>query len=611
MHEQPLYKLLKQMDYDQLDELAQEIREYIKKVVFSNNGHLASNFGVVELTLSLYRVFDPSQDVVIWDTSHQSYVHKLLTGRWNSFSTLRSLNGISGFTSIKESNYDRFGAGHAGTSISAALGYSLADSYKNNNRSIIAVIGDGSINCGMALESLNQLKYQNANIKIILNNNDMSISNNVGALAGIFSRLRTKREYYQFKQFVKDTLSESPFGQDLEAVLKKIKDSIKYSVYRSPVGYFEDMGIKYFGPVDGHNISELDVAFSLLKEYNDSPAILHVITKKGKGLEEAEKNPTKFHGVSKPSENKNPSYSTIVGKVLAYLKGYDFVAFTAAMSDGTGLEELKKVAPGKVIDMGITEPSIVTTAAAFSLNGILPVVAIYSTFMQRAFDSIIHDVALQNAPVLFLLDRAGLVGEDGPTHHGAFDISFLRLIPDIRILTPIDGQDLADMLYTAIVKGIKEPTFIRYPKEYENNTIQNIIDSVKIVDEEWIYIKKSTSKDYILGVGTICKTLKECVKDYDINVIAVRSVKPLDTAVMQELSEKAENILVFEEGSLKGGFNEEIFKVCRKTVLPFGIKDSFIPAGSRQELLNMCGLDHQKIKEVIEAFIRSKEMDIV
>src|SRR6056297_29559 len=405
--EQPYYKEIRKMNYSQLYEFADDIRKYVYEVVYSNNGHLASNFGVVELTLALYRVFDPYEDVVIWDTSHQAYIHKLLTNRWDDFKTLRSYNGLSGFTNIFESDADKFGAGHAGTSISAALGYALADKITKKDRSVISIIGDGSFTCGMALESLNQLKYQKTNVKIILNSNDMAISPNVGTLSSLFSKIRMKKNYNALKKFVKDILGDSELGQDLENMIKQMKEGFKHTVYSEPVGFFEDLGIKYIGPIDGHNIKEVELFLNYLKQYDEGPVVLHVLTTKGKGYVNAENEPSKFHGVSKPVEKIGVSNSKIVGSVLSHISDENFLAFTGAMAAGTGLNVLKDKDPEKLIDMGITEASIVTTAASLSLGGILPVVDIYSTFMQRAFDSIIHDVALQKIPSLFLLDRAG------------------------------------------------------------------------------------------------------------------------------------------------------------------------------------------------------------
>ncbi|MDO7976677.1 1-deoxy-D-xylulose-5-phosphate synthase [Oceanotoga sp. DSM 15011] len=604
MNEEHLYHDLYKMDYEQLDLLAQKMRKYIMETVYSNNGHLASNFGVVELTLALYRVFNPEEDVVIWDTSHQSYVHKLLTGRWEEFKTLRRMNGISGFTNIHESKYDKFGAGHAGTSISAALGYFIGDKCNDKKRNIISIIGDGAFTCGMALESLNQLKYMNSNVKIILNSNDMSISPNVGSLSTMLSKIRMKKNYKDIKKNMKDMLNDSEIGQDLELVLKRLKDAVKYTIYSEPIGFFEDLGIKYYGPVDGHNIRDLELFLRLLKDHEDGPAVLHVLTTKGKGFENAEKNPDKFHGVSKKTNNQNLSYSKIVGHTLSYIQKENFITFTAAMKDGTGLDILEKTNPNKIIDMGITEPSIVTTAAATSLAGVYPVVDIYSTFMQRAFDSIIHDVALQGIPGLYLLDRAGLVGEDGPTHHGVFDISYLRLIPQIEILTPLNGQDLANMIYTSVKEKPSKPRFIRFPKESTTKTVDEILLNLKNINLNWKYIKTSNNNTYVLAVGTISNTVKKALKDYDLNIIGVRSIKPLDQYVINDLKENADKIIIYEENAEKGGFNEEIYKLLKgKDIYNYGIKDEFITHGSRKELLSLCGLDEQSIKNQIESIM--------
>jgi 1-deoxy-D-xylulose-5-phosphate synthase len=600
MPEKYLYKKLKNMNYKELDDFAMQIRERIFDVIYNNNGHLSSNLGVVELTLALYRIFDPFEDKIIWDTSHQSYVHKILTGRWQEFENIRKMGGISGFTNIFESESDAFGTGHAGTSISALLGYFIGDNLRGLKRNKIAIIGDGALTCGMALESLNQLKSLNSNVKIILNTNDMAISNSVGSLSTLFSKVRVKENYMKMKKRLKNTLNETDIGHDFETVLKKIKDGFKYSIYEEPVGFFEDMGIKYYGPVDGHNIKELEIFLNGIKNYNEGPILLHVLTTKGKGVELVENNPSKYHGVSKKA-GEAISFSEIVGYTLKYLKNFDFIAFTAAMPDGTGLNILKKASPEKVFDLGITEPSIVTTAAAVSITGILPVVDIYSTFMQRSFDSIIHDVALQKLPVLFLLDRAGLVGEDGSTHHGVFDISYLRLIPDIEILAPQDGKDLANMIYTFILKGIEKPTFIRFPKETEKLDEGELISNFKIVDKKWNFLKKSKNKIYILAVGTMTKTVMKALEYEDVNIISVRSIKPLDNFVINELLENAEYILTYEEGSLNGGFNEEIHKRIKNAEIhSFGIEDNFITHGTREQLLEICELDCNSVKKHFE-----------
>ncbi|HOB15799.1 MAG TPA: 1-deoxy-D-xylulose-5-phosphate synthase [Defluviitoga sp.] len=603
----PLYKMLNNMSYEELEELAKEIRKYIYTVISNNSGHLASNLGIVELTLALYRVFDPFEDVIIWDTSHQSYVHKLLTGRWKEFKNIRKKEGISGYTNIFESSADKFGAGHAGTAIAATLGFFLSDKVKHRKRNIIAVVGDGALGCGMTLESLNQLNYQGANVKIVLNDNEMAISKNVGALSQLLNKFRVKKEYTETKKVLKSSLEDSQVGKDFENLLKKFRDALKYVVYSSPAAFFEDMGIKYYGPVEGHDIKKLEEYFNFMKDYDEGPIILHVLTKKGKGFEKIENAPVKYHGVSKKEDKI--SYSKIVGHTLASLKSFEFIAFTAAMSSGTGLDILQEVAPEKVVDLGITEASVVTTAAAVSLGGVLSIVDIYSTFMQRAFDSLIHDVALQNAPVLLLLDRAGLVGEDGPTHHGVFDISYSRLIPNVEIWAPLDAQDLADMIYTSVIQGLKKPRFIRFPRDGEKIDISEVIENLKIVDGEWRFLKKSDSDIYVLAVGTISQTVKKALSEYDLNIIGVRSVKPLDDFVMKTLKEKAKYILVFEEGSLKGGFNEEIYKLRDKHIFAFGIKDEFISHGTREEQLRECGLDVESIRENFEEIFNQLDID--
>ncbi|KLO21066.1 1-deoxy-D-xylulose-5-phosphate synthase [Marinitoga sp. 1197] len=592
------------MNYEQLNSFAKRIREYIYNTVIKNTGHLSSNLGVVELTLALYRVFDPKKDIIIWDTSHQAYIHKLLTGRWDSFKTLRQKNGISGFTNIFESEYDYFGAGHAGTSIAAALGYEIGFRKQGIEKNIIAIFGDGAMTSGMMLESLNQLKSVDSKIKLILLNNEMSISPNVGALAKMLNKIRISNDYFTLKEKLKGSLESTEVGIDIEHALKRLRDGIKHTVYNNAIGVFEDMGIKYYGPVDGHNIKELEKYMNFIKNYKDGPCILHLKTIKGKGMDFAEKNPTKFHGVSNKKTEKI-SYSKVVGNTLKYIaENYEFVAFTAAMEEGTGLNILKKEYPEKVIDLGITEPSIVTAAGGVRLAGTFAIVDIYSTFMQRAFDSIIHDIALQKIPVLFLLDRAGIVGEDGPTHHGVFDISYLRLIPDIEILTPLNAQDLANMIYTSLEKDLNVPTFIRFPRGGELLNINEIIDNLKIVDYNWKVLKRGNEKNVIFVVGQLIEEYKDLWDELNATIIGVRSIKTLDKHILDIYLKNGSNIITIEENNIKGGFNEEIKTYILENKIKcnfhaFGIKDEFVPQGTRKELLEEYVLNSEKLKKII------------
>ncbi|WGS64817.1 1-deoxy-D-xylulose-5-phosphate synthase [Marinitoga aeolica] len=604
MKEKPLYYAIRKMNYEQLDRFANRIRKYIYETVKKNTGHLSSNLGTVELTLALYRVFDPEKDIIIWDTSHQAYIHKLLTGRWHSFSTLRQRHGISGFTNINESKYDYFGAGHAGTSVAAALGYELGFRSQNINKNVIAIFGDGAMTSGMILESLNQLKSINSKIKIILLNNEMSISPNVGALAKMLNKIRISTDYFSLKEKIKVSLESTDVGQDIENALKKVKDGIKHTVYNNALGVFEDMGIKYYGPVDGHNIKELEKYLEFIKNYKDGPCILHLKTIKGKGLDFAEKNPTKFHGVNN-KKTTSTSYSKVVGYTLKNIASkHNFIAYTAAMEEGTGLNILKEKYPEKVIDFGITEPSIVTAAGATRLAGLFTVVDIYSTFMQRAFDSIIHDIALQKIPVLFLLDRAGIVGEDGPTHHGVFDISYLRLIPNIEILTPLNAQDLANMIFTSFEKDLNKPTFIRFPRGGEYLNVDEIIANLKIVDYSWKIIKRGNDKNIIFVVGQLVEEYKKLWEELDATIIGVRNIKNIDEHILQLYLKDNINVITIEENSLKGGFNEEIKSYILKKKIKcslhtFGIKDEFVPQGTRKELLNEFVVKPDEIKKLL------------
>lgn len=611
---------IRQMNYDQLYEFADEIRKYMISVISQNGGHLASNLGTVELTLALYRVFDPFEDYIIWDTGHQAYTHKLLTGRWDRFKSLRTFGGISGFTNIFEDPVDRFGAGHVGTSIAAALGIEKALELEKKHANVVVVIGDGALTSGQALEALNQLKSQNSRVKVILNSNGMSISKNVGGLSVLFESLRTSKLYLNIKEVVKRGITEST-----EFELKKIREAVKVALLGQD--FFESLGIKHFGPVDGHDIHALEEALKRIKDYS-YPTILTVFTTKGKGYMPSENNPTKYHGVDRfdpdSGDFEKPkdavSYSDVFGNVLVKMAREDekIVALTAAMPDGTGLRMFSKEFPDRFIDLGITEQSVVTYAGALAMNGFKPVVAVYSTFLQRAYDQIIHDVALQNLNVLFAIDRAGLVGTDGPTHHGMFDISYLRLIPSMKILTPLNAEDLARILRYVFHQWqtIEGPIAIRYPRDVEFGKIDEIcgkIDSIDLFDPfRWEKIVRG-SEVAIFSVGTLTKDYIEMCKRNNWTLIGVRSVKPLDVKMICEVVSKHAFVFTVEEGTVTGGFGEgfvayinEHLKDCLSDVKIYniGISDQFIPHGSRQQLINYVGLDSTTIEKKIGETIR-------
>lgn len=605
-------------DVSKLKQISQVIRERIIQVVSLNGGHLSSNLGVVELTLALYNVFDPRQDIIIWDTSHQCYTHKLLTGRWDEFATLRQFGGISGYTSLKESNLDRFGAGHAGTSISAALGIERALKLKNQQKNVLVVIGDGALTNGEALESLNQLKALNSKLKIILNDNGMSIAPNVGALSESFAKLRTSPAYVKFKQLVKRVLEGSELGKNFEDELKRIRESMKHFISGSD--FFESLGLKHIGPIDGHDLELMTAVFKRIKHY-DYPVVVHVVTKKGKGFEPAEKDCVTFHSASKfDPESGEPvkkqgyiSYSEVFGETLLRLAQKDerIFAITAAMPDGTGLRCFSQHLPNRFADLGITEQSCVTFAAGLSVAGLKPFVAIYSTFLQRAYDQIIHDIALQDLDVVFAIDRAGLVGEDGPTHHGLSDIALFRTIPRSIIFTPYNSFDLVCLLRTIVEKNMKGVIAVRYIKDSEKVNFEKLWTESKIIDPfKWDILRKGNGKIAVLAVGNMINHVEKLIS-LDPTIVYVRCVKPLDETTMNFLAENHESFVTIEEGFLAGGFGESIVAFMnqhdiRKPVLTIGIPEEFIPHGSRVELLKFCKLDPEGIFETVVSFLKKE-----
>uniref|UniRef100_A0A7C4RWM5 1-deoxy-D-xylulose-5-phosphate synthase n=1 Tax=Fervidobacterium thailandense TaxID=1008305 RepID=A0A7C4RWM5_9BACT len=615
MREQELIEKIRKMNYAQLEEFAREVRRYIISVVSKNGGHLASNLGTVELTLALYRVFDPFEDIIIWDTGHQTYTHKLLTGRWDTFPTLRTFGGISGFTNIFESPTDRFGAGHVGTSIAAALGVEKALNLQGVKKNIVVVIGDGALTSGEALEALNQIKSQNSKIKIIVNSNGMSISKNVGGLALLLENLRTSRVYNKLKELVKKGLNDAA-----ELELKKIREALKVALVGED--FFESLGLKHFGPIDGHDIHDLEQALKGIKDY-PYPTVLTVFTVKGKGYQFSEGNPTKFHGVDKFDPDSGTfekpdgavSYSEVFGNALVHIARRDsrVVALTAAMPDGTGLSAFASAFPERFVDLGITEQSVVTYAGALALYGMKPVVAIYSTFLQRAYDQIIHDVALQRLKVVFAIDRAGLVGADGPTHHGVFDIAFLRPVPNIQILTPLDAKDLVNMLAFILenFEKLNGPVAIRYPRDVEFAKLEEICGKIEPVEPYSWKLKISGKNVALLSVGTLTRLYEEVCQRNDWTLVGVRSVKPLDIVMLKDVIENHDVVVTIEEGTLNGGFAEAVNSFIMSNlfadkvkIINIGIKDQFVPHGSREELLRYTGLDPATVEKRVTEFFQ-------
>jgi len=631
-----LLEVIKNSDIGELQNIAHQIRAFIVDTVQQNGGHLSSNLGTVELTLALYRVFDfPEKDMLVWDTGHQTYTHKILTERMQSFKTLRKMGGISGFTNIFESKYDSFGAGHVGTSIAAALGFEKAKKLSGEPGEVIAVIGDGALTSGNALESLNQVIGQKSNLKIIVNDNGMSISDNVGSFANNFSLIRTGKGYNTFKKQLKSFLRETHLT-GLEAILEWIRDNMKHNLL--PDSIFESMGFKYLGPVDGHDLETLIRVLANIKDGYKKPVVLHIHTKKGCGIDYAEQKPNIFHGVSPLNKNisqnrkesEQISFSDAMGYTLAKFADYDdhLVAITSAMDIGTGLYHFKESCEERFFDLGITEQSSLVFAGAMALKGYHPIYAVYSTFLQRAYDQIIHDIALQKIPLVVAVDRAGLVGNDGPTHHGTFDINMLNPIPNIKVFAPDSVRNMVRIMNFLMGKhwNVTSPIFIRYPRELENLSYEEIDEIIsndeKKDPEKWEVIQNnhynSKLELIIFALGTMFKKSEQMIKkiNFPIRLVQVTSVKPIDTLLIQQLFSSQDNItdqqkivVTIEEGVRTGGFGEHLIGYLKERYQDQIVKticlgiDQFITQGSREELLQETGLSTQAICNTLEAEI--------
>ena len=607
------------MSLAELEELAGEIRELILTTVAKNGGHLAPSLGTVELTLALYSVFDFSRDRLIWDVGHQAYTHKILTGRRDTFHTLRTLGGITGFPKRAESPFDSFGVGHASTSISAALGILIAAEIEQVERKVVAVIGDGALTGGMAFEALNHAGQLKKNLLVVLNDNEMSIDKNVGALSEYLSKIRLKPQFHRAKREFEDFVKNIPFrdvGQKILLAANSVKAGVSAAVF--PGAIFEALGFTYLGPIDGHDIGGMKDVFSRVGVIN-APVLIHVNTTKGKGYAPAETAPEKFHGVGKfdkatgqvIKKKSAPSYTEIFAQAVIDCAARDekIVAITAAMPTGTGLKKFAEKFPRRFFDVGIAEEHAVTLAAGMAAGGLKPVVAIYSTFMQRGYDQILHDICLQNLPVLLCLDRAGLVGEDGATHHGAFDLAYLRTIPNMNILAPKDENELRQMIFAALQKNF--PVAIRYPRG-AGLGVEVATEPEEISWGKAEVIEQSQSPDVaIFAVGTMVKTSADAAKflrekNISADVINARFVKPFDTELIKKSARAAKLLVTCEEGTLTGGFGSAVaeFLADEKISTPllrFGIADKFIEQGTRAELLDMCGLTAEKIsRRIIE-----------
>lgn len=589
---------LKKLNIEEKNKLAQEIREYILQVVSENGGHLASNLGVVELTLALHSVFDMPKDKIIWDVGHQSYVHKIITGRREEFKTIRKLDGLSGFPKINESEYDNFDTGHSSTSISAALGMARARDLKGEDEQVIAVIGDGALTGGMALEALNDAGYSQTKMIVILNDNEMSISKNVGGLNLFLSKLRTKKLYKKSSISVKKMLNKIPvIGKPTVKIIQRMKRSIKQLVI--PKMFFEDIGFIYLGPVDGHNIEQLENILKLSKEL-DKPVLIHVLTKKGKGYKIAEENPDRFHATSpfdietgKPKKEKKNDYSKVFGEKLVNLakNNEKIVAITASMKDGTGLTKFAKEFPDRFFDIGIAEQHAVTMAAGMAKEGMIPFVPIYSSFYQRAYDQVIHDVAIQNLPVIMCVDRAGLVGQDGETHQGLLDMAFFRLVPNLTIMAPKDFKELEEMMEFAIT--LNKPVVIRYPRGGEDTSIKfDKQDKIELGKAEILKEGKDIS---IIAIGNKVSKAMKIAEDYEkegleAEVINARFLKPLDIETIKNSIQKTKKVITIEDGTTINGLGTAIKELIIDENLKdieikeLALPDEFIRHGTVEEL---------------------------
>lgn len=598
---------IKNMSFPELNILAKDIRKFLIHSVAKTGGHLASNLGVVELSISLFNVFNLEKDKIVWDVGHQSYVHKILTGRKDEFHTLRKFKGLSGFPKRHESIYDAFDTGHSSTSISAALGMARARDILGKKFNVVAVIGDGALTGGMALEALNDLGFNKTKVIIILNDNQMSISENVGGLSTYLSNLRIDPSYNKLKNEFNSTMEKTVLGKSIVTSINKVKDSIKQIIV--PGMLFEEMGIKYLGPIDGHNIKELSKVLDMAKNLNE-PVIIHTITQKGKGYEFAEAKPNKFHAVGpfnpdtgETNKKNQLTYSQAFGEEMVKIAedNEKVVAITAAMTEGTGLEKYSKLFPKRFFDVGIAEQHGVTLAAGLAAEGIKPVFAVYSTFLQRAYDQVLHDVCIQKLPVVFAIDRAGIVGEDGETHQGVFDISYLTSMPNMTIMSPKSIEDLKVMLRWAITYD--GPVAIRYPRGGDDPLI-SYKSMEKVTLGKWNVISEG-EEIAIIATGKMVDTAlkaKEILKAKGINPLIIDAcfIKPLDKKIIEQLVEKNYKILTIEDNAIIGGMGSFILSYVNSLKKPFiiknlGYRDKFVPHGDTKALYKLFNLDVDSI----------------
>lgn len=609
---------VKRLASSRLPELAAELRRVIIRTCAANGGHLAPSLGVVELTIALHRVFTTPADKIVWDVGHQAYAHKLLTGRRDAFAALRTLNGISGFPKRHESPHDAFDVGHSSTSISAATGFAVARDLNGRRDKVLAVIGDGSMTGGIAYEAINHAGELNKDLIVILNDNEMSIAENVGAISTFLSRTSSSEFLHRFKKNTELFLKRTDMGGHVLQLAKKVEESFKGLF--TPGMLFEAFGFEYIGPIDGHDLPMLIETMERVKSFENA-VLVHVLTKKGKGYKPAEKNPALFHGVGPfdaetgkilKGKGRATSYTAVFGAAICKLATEDerIVAITAAMPDGTGLSGFSKEFPERFYDVGIAEQHGVTFAAGLAAGGYRPVFAVYSSFLQRAYDQVCHDVCLQNLPVTFAIDRCGVVGNDGPTHHGAFDLSYLRHLPNMTVMAPKDENELQHMLATAINLGT--PAAIRYPRGNGYGVpLDQVLEALPVGRAE---VLRSGNAAAVLALGTMVHPALESAagldgEEIELTVVNARFVKPLDEALIVALAERHGILITIEENALQGGFGSAVLELLEQRglagvrVLRLGYPDAYIPQGEQSELRAMIGLDSGGITASIRTFL--------
>lgn len=617
-------KDLKNLDNEALHELCDELRFYTVNTITEVGGHLAPTLGVIELTTALHYIYNTPKDKLVWDVGHQAYAHKLLTGRFDEFPSIRQYGGLSGFLKRSESKYDVFGAGHASTAISAALGVSEARFQNKDNYRVVAVIGDGAMTGGLAFEAINNAGHLGRQITVILNDNDMSISPNVGALSKYFTRLISNPTYNKLKSEAWEITEKLPLARKtIQSFLSRLDKSIKNIIV--PGMLFEEMGFRYFGPIDGHDLDELLKTLDTIKDI-ERPVLLHVITKKGKGMSVAENDPVKYHGVKANSASngnikkdlkkiETPSFQDVFGHLSCEIaeNRKDVVCVTAAMREGTGLVPFEKKFPDRYYDVGIAEGHAVTFCAGLATQGIRPIAAIYSTFLQRAFDHIVHDVCVQHLPVIFCMDRAGIAGEDGPTHHGALDIAYFRCIQGMVLAAPKSGNEFRHLLYTAL--NHNGPFGIRYPKyssvEFDNN------GQAKLIPIGSWDVERNGEDIVILAVGpmvysalTVASELEQ--SGISCEVVNCRFIKPMDMAYLDSIVRRFNKVITIEEGVINGGFGDGVSSWLLENgykgeIKRLGLPDSYVEHGSRSQILNQLSLDNSGIKNTVNGLFKMIE----